>query len=314
MQGTVCHKTMIEIESIAGTGKKSMSNTQNLPVLNVMVPGLDVTAWFTVIRYAVVHASKIADQRTNYEKITNKDHDDWPLLHRFEYEHFYNAWAGIAYRLRACALHNENFTRTFQSTQGVMQGEETYQEDDALFSFFVKGLSALESFYYGLYALGALIVTSAEEPSIPPSPLFPLLTHLANRQTSPKFITPRKIFEAYTRAFSGLPITNLLGCLLKDKRYKEWSEIRNVSTHRVAFAGRTTEHTFVPFAMPFSEPPLNVKPWGMDLTLDVETTASRYPWLRETINASLKETASFVTQKLPYSEEELERWTNRLSV
>ena len=115
-----------------------MSNSQNLPVLDVEVPGLDVTAWFTVIRYAVVHASKVADKRTNYEKITNKDRDDWQLLHRFEYEYFYNGWAGVAYHLRACVLHNEDFTKTFQCTRGVIQGEETYQEDDALFGFFVK--------------------------------------------------------------------------------------------------------------------------------------------------------------------------------
>ncbi len=288
-----------------------MSNSQNLPVLDVAVPGLDVTAWFSVIRYAVVHASKVADQRTNYEKITNKDHDDWQLLHRFEYEHFYNAWAGIAYRLRACALHNGDFTRIFQSTRGVMQGEEMYQEDDALFGFFVKGHSALESFYYSLYALGALIVTSTEEPSIPPSAQFPLLTHLIDPdhpRVSPRAITPKTTYEAYKQVFSGLPITERLGSLLEDERYKEWSEIRNVLAHRVAFAGRTTEYPFaLPFGASFNQPPLSVKPWGMNLALDAETTVSRYPWLRETINTALEDTATFVAQQLPYTEEKLGR-------
>ncbi len=292
-----------------------MSNSQYLPFLNVEIPGLAVTAWINVIRHAVVHASKVSDQRTNYEKITNKDHDDWHLLHRFEYEHFYSAWAGVAYRLRACALHNEDFTKTFQSTRGVIQGEEMYQENDALFGFFVKGLSALESFYYSLYALGALIVTSTEEPSIPPSTQFPLLTHLVDPdhpRLSPRFITPRTTYEAYRRTFSGLSITNLLGRLLEDERYKEWSEIRNVLAHRVAFAGRTTEYPFaLPFGASFNEPPLVVKPWGMDLTLDATTTASRYPWLRETITAALEETAAFAAQHLPYTEEELDRWTDR---
>ncbi|HVB22302.1 MAG TPA: hypothetical protein VNG51_10185 [Ktedonobacteraceae bacterium] len=286
-----------------------MSNSQNLPVLNIEVPGLNVTAWFTVIRYAVAHASKVADQRTNYEKITNKDHDDWHLLHRFEYEHFYNAWAGVAYRLRACALHSENFTATFQRTQGVMHGEDTYQEDDALFGFFVKGLSALESFYYSLYALGTLIVTSTEEPSIPPSTQFPLLTHLVDPDhpgISPRSITPKKTYEAYNRAFSGLSLTNLLGHLLEDERHKQWSEIRNILAHRVAFAGRTTEYPFaLPFGASFNEPPLSVKPWGMDLVLDATTTASRYPWLRNTINTALEETAAFTAQHLPYTEDQL---------
>jgi hypothetical protein len=58
---------------------------------------------------------------------------------------------------RTCAIHSENFTTVFQRTWGAAQDEDVYQEDGALFGFFVKGLSALESFYFSLYALGALI-------------------------------------------------------------------------------------------------------------------------------------------------------------
>lgn len=284
-----------------------MSNSSLLPILDLEIPGLAATAWINVIRCAVVHASKIADRRTNYEKITDRYHDDWQLLHRFEYEHFYNAWVGIAFRLRACAIHSEDFTTTFQRTWGATQGEDVYQEDDALFGFFVKGLSALESFYYSLYALGALIVTSTQEPSVPPSAHFPLLTHLvdpAHPRVSPRSIAPKTTYDAYTRVFSGLSITKLLGHLQKDEMYKEWSEIRNVLAHRVALAGRTTQY---PFGFPFNEPPLSVKPWGMDLTLDAKTTASRYTWLRETINTALEETAAFAVQQLPYTEGQLDQ-------
>ncbi|MDQ2716708.1 MAG: hypothetical protein M3Z08_17520 [Chloroflexota bacterium] len=288
-----------------------MSNSSLRPILDLEIPGLAATAWISVVRRAVVHASKIVDQRTNYEKITDRYHDDWQLLHRFEYGHFYNAWVGVVFRLCACAIHSENFTAAFQRTWGVPQGEDVYQEDDALFGFFVKGLSVLESFYYGLYALGALIVTSTQEPSIPPSTQFPLLTHLVDPdhpRVNPRSIAPKTTHEAYVRVFSGLSITKLLGRLQEDQMYKEWSDIRNVLAHRVAFAGRTTQYQigFLP-----NEPPLSVKPWGMDLTLNAQTTASRYMWLRETMNTALEETAAFAAQQLPYTEDQLDQWTHR---
>jgi hypothetical protein len=289
-----------------------MSHSHYLPFLDVEIPGLSATAWINVIRHAVVHASKVADQRTNYEKITNKDHDDWQLLHRFEYEHFYSAWVGVAFRFRACTMHSENFTAVFQRTGGTAQGEDVYQEDDALFGFFVKGLSALESFYYSLYALGALIVTSTQVPSVPPAEQFPLLTHLVDpvhRGESPRFITPKKTCDAYRQAFPGWPITELLGRMQEDELYKEWSEIRNILAHRVATAGRTMQMSSPNFS--FNEPPLAVKPWGMNLTINAKTTASRYTWLREIINTALKETAAFVAQQLPYTESQLDQWTHR---
>src|SRR6266516_3340255 len=140
-----------------------MSNSSLVPLFDLEIPGIAGTAWVEVVRRAVTRACEITPQRTNYEKITDQYHDDWQLLHRFEYDHFYSAWVGVAFRLRACAIHSEDFTTVFQRTRGTAQGEDVYQEDDALFGFFVKGLSALESFYYSLYALGALIGRSAQD-------------------------------------------------------------------------------------------------------------------------------------------------------
>jgi len=289
-----------------------MTNSSLFPILDLEIPGIAGTAWVEVIRRAVVRASEIATLRTNYEKITDQYHDDWHLLHRFEYDHFYSAWVGVAFRLRACAIHSEEFTAIFQRTRGTTQGEARYQEDDALFGFFVKGLSALESFYYSLYALGSLIITSTREPSVPPSTQFPLLTHLidpAHRQVSPRSIKPEKTYDAYTRVFPGLPMTELLGSMRKDAKYKEWSEIRNILAHRVATAGRTIQLGSPDFSL--NVPPLSVKPWGMDLLLDVTTTTSRYTWLSKTINTALEVAAVFATQQLPYTDDQLAEWTRR---
>jgi hypothetical protein len=289
-----------------------MANSSLLPILDLEVPDIAGAAWVEVARRALVRAGEITRQRTNYEKITNRYHDDWQFLHRFEYDHFYSAWVGVAYRLRACAIHSEDFTAVFQKTRGTTQGEDGYQEDDALFGFFVKGLAALESFYYGLYALGALISTPTQKPSVPPSAQFPLLTHLvdpSHRQNSPRFITPEKTYNAYTQVFPGLPLIELLGAIREDAKYKEWSDIRNILAHRVATAGRTIQMGSPNFSL--NVPPISVKPWGMDLSLDETTTTSRYRWLSKTINGALETTAMFATQQLPYTDDQLDEWTRR---
>ena len=144
-----------------------MPESSLFPVLALEVPGLTSAPWIDVVRRALTRAREIEDQRMNYPEITDQHHDDWDLLHRFVYQHFYSAWVAVAFRLRACAIHSQEYTATFQRTGGTTQDEDLYLEDDALFGFFVKGLSALESFAYSLYALGALICTPAETPSVP---------------------------------------------------------------------------------------------------------------------------------------------------
>ena len=284
-----------------------MSNSSLVPLFNLSIPGFAGTPWVKVVRHAVTRAGEIVDRRLNVPEINA----DWERLHRFEYNHFYNAWMGVASRFQACGVHSESFTAIFQGTRGRAQDERAYQEDDALFGFFVDGLSALESFYYSLYALGALIVTPTQGPSVPPSAQFPLLTHLvdpAHRRVSPRSITPETTRDAYTQAFPGLPLTELLGHIQEDEMYKEWSDNRNILAHRVASIGRTIQERG-PFGFFSSnEPPLSVTPWGMDLLLDATTTASRYIWLRETMNTALEKTAAFTAQQLPYTEDQLARW------
>ncbi len=242
-----------------------MTSSSLSPIIDLEVPDMAVDAWKDVVWRAVARAGEIADQRLNVPEINV----DWNLLHRFDYNHFYNAWVGVAFRLLACAGHSEDFTSVFQRTRGTEQNENLYREDDALFGFFVNGFSALENFYYSLYALGDLITTPAQVPSVPPSGQFPLLTHLvdpARRRSGPRLIDPRVTYNKYTQVFSGLPITELLGRILDDEMYKEWQQIRNVLAHCVSTAGRTVQQQGLPWDT--SNEPLSVTPWGMNLPLN----------------------------------------------
>jgi hypothetical protein len=68
-----------------------MANSFLFPLLDLEIPGIAGTAWVEGIRRALVRAGEMATQRTTYEKITDQYHDDWQLLHRFEFDHFSSA-------------------------------------------------------------------------------------------------------------------------------------------------------------------------------------------------------------------------------
>jgi len=279
-----------------------MSSSSLHPLLDVEVPDLNVTAWKEVLQHAWARSSEIDTQRLNFHEITDQYHDDWMKLHRFEYNHFYSAWVAIAFRLHASNDHNNAYTEVFKRTGGVAYDRDLYQEDDALFDFFVKGFSVLESFYYSVYALGALIFTPTQELSVPPPPQFPLLH--PTEQKKLREITPLRTYTAFNQLFPGLPLTDLLGYILDDVVYKEWKDIRNLLAHRVATAGRTIEYSG---SFPFQEErtPLSITPWASDLSLNTTTTAYRYDWLKKTINCGIEEIATFTKQQLPYTEDQL---------
>jgi hypothetical protein len=224
--------------------------------------------------------------------------------HRFEYQHFYSAWVAVAFRLRACATHSQDYTTHFQRTRGTSQDEDLFLEDDALFGFFVKGLSALESFAYSLYALGALICTPTQTPSVPPPAQFPLLHPKQPRLL--RDITHAATVRAFERAFSGLPLTSLLSHLLSDEAYRQWGEIRNVLAHRAATAGRSIQYRG-PMLFAPGERPLAVTQWAGHLPLDEATTSTRYDWLKDVINQGVEATAAFAAEQLAYTEDQLPR-------
>ena len=87
-----------------------------------------------------------------------------------------------------------------------MQNIDLNLEDDALLDFFVKGLSALESFYYSLYALGALIYTPTLTLSVPPPDQFPWLDPGEPKEL--RKITPEGTLDTFKQNFPGLPISN----------------------------------------------------------------------------------------------------------
>jgi len=258
-------------------------------LVNLEVPDLLTDMWRDTVRRALTRANEIAEQRQ-----VARDQ------RKFEYQHFYSAWVGLAFRFRDCAIYDRTFTASFERSHGDANEETLYEEDAALFGFFVKGLSALDCFTYGLYALGALIRTPTTVPSVRPITAFPLLVPVAGKLQS---ITFERTQQTFAGEFAGQPITNHLTRLWADPDYKNWKYIRNVLAHRAASAGRSLDYSRSLGAQTMT--PLSVTQWGGDIPLSVETTSSRYIWLRETVNAGLQAAAAFAAAELPYQEDEL---------
>lgn len=218
-------------------------------------------------------------------------------LRNFEFEHFLNAWAGVAFRFRACEEHNTQYSKSFAETHGEARGGDLYQEEAALFGFFTNGLSAIESLFYGLYALGALIIVSKNPASLPPISGF---LHLdPNQPENLRNVTPKNTVEAYEKRFPNSPLTDLLRRVITeraiaDKQYRKLEELRNILSHRVAAAARTLGYSSL---LGSGEPPDSVRPWATELlALGSDTTATPFKWLQETLNACLVETEQFVRE------------------
>ena len=282
-----------------------MSNTSLGPWLDVDVPDLDTLAWKQIVRLAWVRSREIVDQRLQQSNAQGNAQgiEIWKVRD-FEYRHFYSGWVGLAFRFRACAAHDQTYIMSFDQYGGDVMDMAMYQEDEALFGFFLKGLAALECFCYGLYALGTLVRTPTQAPSIPPQPLFPHLD--PHDPKEPQAITPRVTLQAFQQHFAGYALTTQLARMLADPAYREWSNIRNVVAHRAATAGRSLRYSN-PSALVGGDDarPSAVTMWAGDIDLTADTTASRYRWLRETLNTGIEATLAFTKHELPYPEAQL---------
>ena len=139
------------------------------------------------------------------------------------YVHFAGAWNAISYRYLSLAEYGEVFTNSIKLHGSSPPAVERYNQERALFGFFNNGFSVFESFFYGMFSIGALLRPESFAISTP-----------ADQQR----ITPVRTVDAYSKAFSGDTILSALSAVINDSALKEYREIRNILTHRSA-PGRT---------------------------------------------------------------------------
>ena len=224
------------------------------------MPAIDMPADFPNRPYDDVYqrlANALAHQQPQ--------HSYWP-----EYS---AAWAGLMYRFRSCAEHDEAFTESVNEFGDTPGRSERYNQERNLFGFFVTGLSAIECACYGLFAIGSMLHPTG----------FPFTTDEDRSNVNPK-----KTRNKYQNAFPKEGITRALQRITNEQQYENWKGIRNVLAHR-SNPGRIIYGSI--------RGPANTTEWVLQgIPIDSTTTASRREWLANSLRDLMTE-ADHLTAK-----------------
>jgi hypothetical protein len=173
--------------------------------------------------------------------------------HASAYDHFGSAWNAVSFRFMALVNDGDEFATSIDALDGAANLDQRYRQERHLFGFFSNGFSAFEAFFYGMFAIGALVRPAD----------FSLAT-----PKDQQAISPVSTNRAYMRAFPGDPILAAFQSLFTDSAYQELKEVRNVLNHRTA-PGRTI---FVSIGSDEDLPPR----WKInDIPLDGQMAANR---------------------------------------
>ena len=197
------------------------------------------------------------------------------------WDQYGGAWNAVAYRYLACAESDEAFTEAFTRSIKI-RGDSPlasyrYEQERALFLFFVAGLSSLEAFCYGIHAIAAFVKSES----------FPMGTDCDHR-----VVTPECTHKRLQATFPREPLTSTLGCVLATQEMREWKEIRNVLIHRT-HPGREIRVGGLP------TDPSTSSTWKVGIDIDVKTTSVRRSWLSDKLGQLLGDAAEFARQRLP---------------
>lgn len=190
---------------------------------------------------------------------------------------FGGGWNGTAYRFVDCSNHSAAFTASFREDGPAPVPPKRYEQEAALFGFFVAGLSSIEGFVYGMHALAW--GTGQGE--------FAMATDDARRQVSVRLAA-----ERFAQAFPDDDITRELAALRGDPQFTEWSEVRNILTHRAA-PGR-----MIDLQLGGPNDGTRSANWQA-FRLDDRFTDQRLTWLIARLAALIGCAETFVAKRLP---------------
>lgn len=195
---------------------------------------------------------------------------------RTPYEQFVGAWNAISFRYLTLCDEGDAYTAAIQAPNAAAGLEERYRQERHLFGFFSAGFSAFEAYFYGLFAIGAILVPAA----------FPLASPKEQQSVSPNSTN-----RTYLTAFAGDQVIAAFHAAFQDAAYVELKEVRNILTHRAA-PGRT-----IFISVGRDNPPTR---WKInDIALDQNTAASRRADVARLLGALLNAAATFVEARIP---------------
>jgi hypothetical protein len=192
---------------------------------------------------------------------------------------------GVALRHRAAHESGHTFAESITEHGTAPAPDLRYQQDDALFRFFVALIATLESVAYGLHAAAAI--------------LDPMNFRLANPRDQ-----IRVTFDLATQRLHEITpaprIAAVMESVRTDSLFTQARKVRNILAHR-AGPGRHHHYGLAPL------PPTT---WRMkihgedDLALSPTTTTDRLEWLDVTLKRMMVEAFDFVDTRFPDSGDE----------
>lgn len=219
-----------------------------------------------------------------------KRHDDiheclkkYKDTHKVEWSLFASGWNGVAYRYRAMAEYDEQFTAYMVKFGGSPPPEERYEQGKALFGFFTNAVSVIECFFFSAYCIASIL-----KPSV-----FPV-----SRSTNLRFY-PNNVEPKFAVNFPNNPISLSMRHCLSEPTYEYMCVMRNVLSHRGVPPrrfyqggerhGRTT--------MPIN-PEAPSDQWQFDFSVDEQTTKMFREWLSNTLAGLMDSAYQFCTSEL----------------
>jgi hypothetical protein len=191
--------------------------------------------------------------------------------------HYQGAWRAVAYRFLACADHDKAYTASSRRAGANPSQPERYIQERELFSFFMSGLSTIESFCLGLFAIGSMLKADM---------------FLMTKPGHLKQIDLKKTPEQFATALPREAITAALQDVNNMPQFEEWNTIRNILTHRSA-------PPRIIYGWVGSPPPEGDRvDWLHDIRLDENTTASRRAWLAAILHTLMKAAEGFTGTRL----------------
>lgn len=202
--------------------------------------------------------------------------------HRVQWELFSLGWNGLAYRYRALAEYDEQFTTSVKVSISPPP-EERYKQGKAFFGFFVNAISVIECFFFSTYCMASIL-----KPDV-----FPV-----SKAEDLRF-NPEAVDSDFSTNFPEDPLAREMSRCLKESTYKKMKDIRNVLTHRGMpprkfYAGGERDGMAT---MPTNLPAPSDQ-WQFDLPLDAQTTASRHQWLSHTLEDLIAAADDFCKRRL----------------
>jgi hypothetical protein len=197
------------------------------------------------------------------------------------FEHFQASWQAVSYRFLAVDECDLEFTASVgvAGPWSLSNPQQHYIQERSLFGFFVSGLAALESFAFAAYMVGAMKKGTD----------FPIAT-----LKDLKHIEIKSTQQNYAKAFPQIRLTDELGKLLTDPKFKEWEDLRNVLAQRVVPVRRIrlTVDSRTQIARDITEF------WKTDpsteLAIDGQTTTVRRAWLADILSTLIPALHEFI--------------------